>query len=436
MNPRVSVIMPSLNVGQYIETALKSVCEQSLNDIEIISIDAGSTDGTWEIIKKCAEKDKRIIAISSDKRSYGYQVNEGIRLAKGEYIGIVETDDYVASNMYENLYNIASQYNLDIVKSDYCAYRTGKDGEKIFIKRKAIPDDINYGDIVAPWKDEAIATEDWYLWNAIYKRQFLKDNGICLSETPGAAYQDIGFVIDTLKNARRCMYIPGEYYFYCIDREGASANSNKDLLYNYTEYKRALEKENDFDASMYKRMAKSFVMSCRKCIGNAESDFAWINEYDWFKRILTDAFSCGNLKLEDIHKEIRDDLSLLLDSIEKFMSVKNEGIKAFLEAVGETDQKTIVVFGCGRYGYNAYLAIIELGYKVDFFTDNNESLWGKNIEGIPICPPEELMSIPSGSVCVVANSKHFDDIYNQVAELNYKCRIIGYSNGFTKGMCK
>ena len=80
--PLVSVIMPSLNVGNYIEKCLTSVMNQSLKDIEIICIDAGSTDGTLEIIKKYAELDQRIVVISSEVRSYGYQVNLGINSAK------------------------------------------------------------------------------------------------------------------------------------------------------------------------------------------------------------------------------------------------------------------------------------------------------------------------------------------------------------------
>ena len=92
---RVSVILPSLNVAGYIEKAYKSVVRQTLEEIEIICIDAGSTDGTWDIIESVASKDDRITAIQSPVKSYGYQVNMGIDMACGEYIGILETDDYV-----------------------------------------------------------------------------------------------------------------------------------------------------------------------------------------------------------------------------------------------------------------------------------------------------------------------------------------------------
>ena len=117
--PLVSIIMPSLNVAKYIDECLQSAIKQTLKDIEIICIDAGSTDGTREIINKYILTDKRLRVIDSDVKSYGYQVNLGIHEAKGEYIGILETDDYVDSEMYERLYDAAKKSNADYVRADY-----------------------------------------------------------------------------------------------------------------------------------------------------------------------------------------------------------------------------------------------------------------------------------------------------------------------------
>ncbi len=88
MNPKVTVIMPSLNVVNYIEECLQSVINQTMEALEILCIDAGSTDGTLEILEKYAESDSRIKLLHSEKRSYGYQVNMGIKLAKGKYVAI------------------------------------------------------------------------------------------------------------------------------------------------------------------------------------------------------------------------------------------------------------------------------------------------------------------------------------------------------------
>ena len=92
-NVGISVIMPSLNVGEYIEECLCSVLSQSYQDIEVLVIDAGSTDGTKEIILKYAQLDSRIKLIHSVKKSYGYQMNLGIDSAKGRYIASVDTEN-------------------------------------------------------------------------------------------------------------------------------------------------------------------------------------------------------------------------------------------------------------------------------------------------------------------------------------------------------
>ncbi|MCR2065245.1 glycosyltransferase family 2 protein, partial [Campylobacter helveticus] len=94
MSVKVSVIIPSLNSINYYDECIKSVINQSLKEIEIICVDANSTDGTLELIKKYQAQDERIKLIISDKKSYGYQMNLGIAAASGEYVGIVESDDY------------------------------------------------------------------------------------------------------------------------------------------------------------------------------------------------------------------------------------------------------------------------------------------------------------------------------------------------------
>ena len=82
--PKVSIIMPSLNVGSYIRECIESVLAQTLSDIEVLCVDAGSTDGTLEILEKYAKKDSRVRVIHSDRKSYGYQMNLGIQEANSE----------------------------------------------------------------------------------------------------------------------------------------------------------------------------------------------------------------------------------------------------------------------------------------------------------------------------------------------------------------
>ena len=114
--PKISIIMPSLNVAKYIRQCIESVVNQTMKEVEILVIDAGSTDGTTEILEEFVAKDSRVKLIKSEKKSYGYQMNIGIAMAKGEYIGIVETDDLIELDMFENLYKKTNDIKPDYVK--------------------------------------------------------------------------------------------------------------------------------------------------------------------------------------------------------------------------------------------------------------------------------------------------------------------------------
>ena len=133
--------MPSLNVGDYMEQCLSSVLNQSLKDIEVICVDAGSTDQTLDIIKKHQIIDKRIKIIHSDKKSYGHQVNLGLKEAKGIYISIIETDDYIDENMFKDLYESSKDNTIDIIKAiipKSTKIHVSCDGTKICAKRMFI----------------------------------------------------------------------------------------------------------------------------------------------------------------------------------------------------------------------------------------------------------------------------------------------------------
>ena len=118
-NPAISVILPSYNVKNYVKQCIESVKNQTFTDIEIICVDAGSEDGTLDVLKEYAQEDDRINVYLSNKKSYGSQVNQGISLAKGDYISIVETDDYIKEDMLESLYELTQYAYVDIVKCNF-----------------------------------------------------------------------------------------------------------------------------------------------------------------------------------------------------------------------------------------------------------------------------------------------------------------------------
>ncbi|MBQ2406037.1 MAG: glycosyltransferase, partial [Lachnospiraceae bacterium] len=126
---KVSIIVPVCNVERYLSECLDSVIHQTLDDIEIICVNDGSTDNSLKILREYEKKDARIKVVTKDNSGYGNTMNVGIDAAKGKYIGIVESDDYVEKNMFERLYETAELYQSEIVKSDHYIFST-KDGYK------------------------------------------------------------------------------------------------------------------------------------------------------------------------------------------------------------------------------------------------------------------------------------------------------------------
>ena len=113
--PKVSVIIPFNNVENYIEECLNSVLSQTLDDIEVILINDASTDRTLEIVEWYLQKDSRIKLINiNERKGQGFARNRGIEIATGEYIGFVDSDDFIESDMFECLYNSAKTNNTDI----------------------------------------------------------------------------------------------------------------------------------------------------------------------------------------------------------------------------------------------------------------------------------------------------------------------------------
>lgn len=427
MEVKVSIIMPSLNVADYIEEAVQSVLNQTLQDIEIICIDAGSTDGTWEILTELAKRDGRIILRHSNRKSYGYQVNLGIAMASGTYVAVVETDDYVDSKMYETLYEKAILYDCDYVKSDYFAYWTQEDGKRFFVKKNTFFNNELYGTVMEPKLYWETATGDWYLWSGIYKKEFLINNDIRLLETPGAAFQDIGFLCQTNIKAKRAFYLKEHYYRYCMDRDGASSNSGKGLQYSYQEFSHLCNSvKYDMDKeslqSLYCRMAKSFMC----CYGEIENrglhieDNEKVNYYQWFQAQLKMAKKQGIINCQVIRPEIWDKVEKLLVSEEYYMKKLQEREQRMKKIIGEAGEYAVIIFGCGYYGYNSYQWLKRHGYTIMAFMDNNQELWGTKIDDYLIESPQQVPKISAYVKYLIANEQHSEEIRQQLLDLGVK----------------
>lgn len=226
--PKVSVVLPIYNAEAYLRECLDSVTSQTLKDIEIICVNDGSTDNSLDIIKEYAEKDVRIRYIDKPNAGYGQTMNYGMKIATGEYIGIVEPDDFIKPEMYETLYNKAKELDLDIVKSDFYKFET-VDKEYVYTHTKLIGDASYYNRLMCADDAPKLLTVMTINPAGIYKREFLQTNNIRHNETPGAAYQDNGFWVQTMYLVRRILFLDTPFYCYRQDNPEQSMRKRNNL---------------------------------------------------------------------------------------------------------------------------------------------------------------------------------------------------------------
>ncbi|MDE5699609.1 MAG: glycosyltransferase [Lachnospiraceae bacterium] len=227
---KVSVIIPTYNVEPYLEECMESVTRQTLKEIEIICINDGSTDGSLQILQEYAKKDSRIILIDKKNEGYGIGVNQGIDMATGKYIGIVEPDDYIALNMYEDLYHIAETNDLDFVKADFYRFTRKENGNMKMIYNHLSKREDDYNIVFSPRNNPKAINYIMNTWSGIYKRSFLNEYEIRHNTTPGASYQDNGFWFQTFIYGKRAMIINKPYYRNRRDNITSSVH-NSDKVY-------------------------------------------------------------------------------------------------------------------------------------------------------------------------------------------------------------
>ena len=221
--PKVSVLVPCFNVERYVTQCLQSIACQTLNDMEVICINDGSTDSTPKLIRRIADNDSRFVVIDKPNSGYGASVNLALNRARGEYIGIVESDDFIEPDMFERLYAEASAYDLDISQCCYSRHTEGRDKPD---PCKFLPKNETYR---ALDRLEAFQNPP-AIWSAIYRRAFLNDNGIRFLETPGASFQDISFAFKTALMSRRSRCISKPLLHYRIHQSNSVKKASNPMV--------------------------------------------------------------------------------------------------------------------------------------------------------------------------------------------------------------
>ena len=229
---KVSIIVPFNNVEKYISKCLTSLIYQSLEDIEIICVNDASTDNSKNIVQHYLENDKRIILLNVDNVSgQSYARNIGMEVASGEYIGFVDSDDWVELDMFEKMYNKAKSVDSDITM---CQAKLYDDKEQTFYTNDyySLKSLEKYGDKVfksEETKDE-ILNINVVLWNKIYKREFLQNTSVKFQN--GYIYEDLPFFFETYLKAQRINILWEAPYYYRQNRQFSTMQNSDKKVYD------------------------------------------------------------------------------------------------------------------------------------------------------------------------------------------------------------
>lgn len=431
---KVSIIMPCLNAGEYIGEAIESILHQTLKEIELNIVDAGSIDNTLEIIKIYQKNDDRIVFLHSDQKSLGYQYNLGIQNARGKYIGFVESDDYIHAQMYEKMYDMAEQEHLDFAKSDFSMF-IGERKKQLLLKYSILlsKGDGVYGKAICPADYPEFMKRDVNIWNGIYNREFLLKNQIFFNTTQGAAFQDLGFVIKSFVSAKKIMYMKIPSYYYRKDNMAAS-------VYNHSDHIRFVM--NEFRCAweyMKERSIKSPFRAVvfKRCFGMFCAYFDYSRFHGGFDKTLQEDVPLFMHYLAECYKEldyfeIREnqlDASLSLSVLENMdcfetvrYSIDSSERNMKINFFNKVRKRSLIIFGAGENGTAMYAFLRKNRVEtVLCFCDNDRSKAGTKIMGeiciLPDMLQEQFRERLHEILFIVAVESYFSDICRQLEKL-------------------
>lgn len=210
--PFISIIIPVYNSEKLLKQCLDSVLNQTLNNIEIICVDDGSTDNSFEILKEYEKKDNRVIALTQKNSGAGVARNKGVEIAKGKYIAFIDSDDWIEHDALEKLYNNIENNDSDMVLFNSIEHKP----DNQFKKRIYLPkdDSIDYNNFTFDYhyKKNFVMNGMMVIWSKFYKASFIRDNNIKFYSHE--IFNDVQFHIQTMLFAKKISYLPEILYHY------------------------------------------------------------------------------------------------------------------------------------------------------------------------------------------------------------------------------
>lgn len=360
---KVSIVVPIYNVQKYLRQCLDSIANQTLTDIEVICVNDGSTDSSLSIIMEYVEKDSRFKVIDKKNSGYGNSMNMGFDMASGEYIGIVESDDYAEPQMFEKLYNCAKENDLDACKSGFFFYYSVPEEKNIACP---IASHVMCKKVFCPTTDFKSLREqvEFFnikptIWSAIYKNEFIKENKIRFTETPGASFQDTAFNFKVWALAKRVKLVEECFLHYRQDNESSSINSSAKVFCvcdEYAEMERFLKEHPELRGRLdiVKNALKynTYIWNYERLAPDSAKDFIMAASEE-FKRDM-----CDGMCLKDAYPWYKwNNLNYIIEAPEDYHDMRQRE-KANQAPVSEYERCSVMYKKPNRFKESFFVAFI------------------------------------------------------------------------------
>lgn len=256
--PKVSLVLSVYNMEVCLRETLDSVLSQSHQDIEVICINDGSTDGTLAILESYAEADSRVRIVSRENRGQGASRNEGIALATGGFLMLLDADDVYAPNLVESLLRGIMEADADIAvcRSAEMDHETGVvESSPWTVRVNQLPaqDPFSWEDMT----DYIFTAFVGWPWDKMYRRSFVLENGLEFPALPNS--EDLVFVFLSLVRARRITFIDEELVRHRVGRSGSVSNSRARAPFAFYDAGCLLKAELQKDVAQYDRLRWGFL---------------------------------------------------------------------------------------------------------------------------------------------------------------------------------
>ena len=320
--PKVSIIVPIYNVEKYLERCIRSLINQTLKDIEIILVDDSSTDSSLEICNKLASEDTRIKVIHKVNEGAGMARNAGLEVAMGEYIGFVDSDDFVGEDMFETLYTKAENYGSDLVMSGVLfvdGNMFSEQGElvsKIYFETDTHFEtqeelkELRMGIVGALPEDPDDSKYGMSTAKNLFKHEVIKKNNIVFESERKMISEDAIFMIDFISSIKKATGIPEAFYRYCRNGNSISKSYKKDRLEKSLVFVNEVEKRfkkditpNTYLIYIYRFWQAMCRVLCSQEIMNAtDNNIKYADLKKALKMICTNSLTVNALKSYPINK--------------------------------------------------------------------------------------------------------------------------------------